>query len=124
MADDRIDMGRSIWLDRIRCTCCTRCTCCACGGGLCLREDFGGEGGGGFGGYGACIGRASPISVCPRAFSTSGLLKRLKRDILDGARSSFAAGLGVVDFAEEGMGAGDRTGAGDLFRRQREDECS
>jgi hypothetical protein len=47
-----------------------------------------------FGGICGCIGIARPTSVCPRAFSTLGLLKRLKRDILEDKRSGFVVGAG------------------------------
>lgn len=42
------------------------------------------------------MGTASPISMCPRAFSTLGRLKRLNRDILEGARSTFGSGASLA----------------------------
>jgi hypothetical protein len=95
-------MGRSIWLDRDRCACWTA------GGGLRRSEDFGVEIGAFFGGgVGGAIGTARPTSVCPRAFSTLGRLKRLNRDILEGARSSF--GGGVLASGVGALGAGCAT---------------
>jgi hypothetical protein len=71
--------------------------CWAGGDGLCRRDDFGAEDDcEGFGGVCGRIGTARPTSVCPRALSTFGRLKRLKSDIFEADRSSFGAfGVGV-----------------------------
>jgi hypothetical protein len=69
--------------------------CWAAGDGLCRRDDFGADvDGEGFGGVCGRIGTARPTSVCPRALSTFGRLKRLKSDIFEADRSSFG-GFGV-----------------------------
>jgi hypothetical protein len=56
----------------------------------------------GFGGVCGRIGTASPTSVCPRAFSTLGLLKRLNSEILEETRSSCFDGAvdGVLEVIE------------------------
>jgi hypothetical protein len=62
----------------------------------------------GLGGVCGRIGTASPTSVCPRAFSTLGRLKRLNSDILEETRSSFLDG--AIDGVLEVIDA-DRTGS-------------
>ena len=64
----------------------------------------------GFGGVCGRIGIARPTSVCPLAFSTLGLLKRLNKDILDDERSSFGAGawLDAFDATEDERAASCR----------------
>ena len=87
-------------------------------------------GGVGLGGVCGRIGTARPTSVCPRAFSTLGLLKRLNNDILEATRSTFlgGAGNGACFFAIDGVCDAtddDRSGscrvAVDRLKRHRDD---
>jgi hypothetical protein len=117
--------------------------CWAGGEGFCLREDFGIEiGAVGLGGVCGRIGTARPTSVCPRAFSTLGLLKRLNKDIFEDTRSTFLGGAaggvcflggtvggvcflddtmdGVCDAADADL-AGSCRAAVDRLKRHRED---
>ena len=112
-----MDMGRRNWLDR------ARWTCCAGGGGFWRSEDLGGDGG--LGGSWGCMGIARPtVSVCPLAFSTLGLLNKLKRDRRELLRSS--GGSGFSDLMMAGAGADwafwSSRFALDRLRRQREVE--
>jgi hypothetical protein len=111
-----MDMGRNIWLER------ARIVCWAGGEGFCLRDDLGIEiGGVDLGGVWGRIGTARPTSVCPRAFSTLGRLKRLNKDILEDTRSSFLEGFidGVCD-ATDGDRAVSCRFAVDRLKRHRE----
>lgn len=70
------------------------------------------------------MGMASPISVWPLAFSTFGLLNRLKRDILELLRSIVDAGLSEFRVACAGVDCRFCSSkfALDRLRRQREVE--
>jgi hypothetical protein len=79
-------------------------------------------GGVGLGGVCGRIGTARPTSVCPRALSTLGRLKRLNSDILDATRSSFFVGTtdGVWDATDGDRATDSCRFAVDRVKRHRD----